>query len=818
MKPLSLITAFGLITAFVMLGSSAFAQIKPVQIKPAQTKPVTYDLAFHLSLREKFYTSFLETQQDMNNLEKLEALKMWKELKAKEIPKFNAYITTSLKNVIRSQAVIDWFAHYQLTGQFGKSAAVVSAYFYALNAFLWEAGTNPRGADAATKQMAYALAASSLQTVRNIENCMHASTRPAGKALNALTTIVSACVTADQGAQKMLAAAQQIMNTRKYMGPNQVLSLSGYIPGNKVEQLTQNHYEADFIRYLAPMTSAVQKNYAGMSVDDFKSKMTFKAAALNSFFTAAEGFPESPAQHRNWSMLTANGKKNIFGSVFNALENAQESIFIDVFFLGGSVGASLAKHLIKQVQKKPNLWIYIINDRFNPLSYENEMAPVYNYLRAYSENFPEDRLIIMTPRIDLKRTAFPPLAENIINDQTLKYILSDSSQAELKSQLGFYPKGKSDHSKVIVVDGKNKDLGIAFVGSKNFTDSSGAVAYDEVTKIQGPAVPVILDSYYYDLLEALKEVQRLSPTHFSALLTKNSIANGSASGDALEDVRQLLSSVDVLNRAAGKAKADLQWPVAGATTVSIGENNVYGTIRTALPQDIALINSAEKQIIISDQFLYDPLIIRALLEKIQKTPQLKVYIMLAAMKDELDPTKKFAHIPNISYIDGLKATGQVIAKWKKVPAADLEALKEVKQKYAVKLAAEYHLKAISIDGVGRVEAALCTDIPRNYQALVNSMTEAPALVSGSANKDVLTMTGGFREFQVVVYDRMATISHDCQFWERFNDPNQSSDIKNETMNLPPELSSHGIDEALFNQIIRNAINIAYGAVTGYFTN
>ena len=280
--------------------------------------------------------------------------------------------------------------------------------------------------------------------------------------------------------------------------------------------------------------------------------------------------------------------------------------------------------------------------------------------------------------------------------------------------------------------------------------------------------------------------------------------------------RKLLTALDVMNRSGGKP--DLNWPLAGFATLSIGENNVYGTIRSALSQDISLINSAEKQIIISDQFLYDPQIIRALLEKIQKNQQLKVYIMLATMEDELDPTKNFAHIPNISYMDTLKATGQVFAKWKKIPDADLVALKEVNLKYNVKLAPEYHLKAISIDGITYDMKDLCSDPQKNSMALINSITKVPALVSGSANKDVLTMTGGFREFQVVVYDRSATTAHDCQFWQRFSDPDQSKLISNETMNLPAELINIGIDGVLLNQIIRNTINLTYGAITGYFTN
>ncbi len=774
----------------------------------AQTVP-TYDISMPLLLREKFYTSFIETQKNFNSIEKNEALKMWKELQNKQTPKFNYFLNKKLKPYIKSQLIIDWYAHYQMTGQTQKSAEVLSSYFYSLAAFLWEYSENPRISEASReKTAAQSAVALAFQSAQQAETCLYRKTAAAGKSFEALSTILNECAQANAGIIQMLQLASQLMNTRGYSGPNQVLSLTGFTPGNKVEQITQNNYEAEFIHYMAPMTSTVQKLYGNMKVSDFKARMVTRAAALTSSFTVEEGFPLKPSDHLNWILTKKDGQKNIYGSIFKSIENAQQTVFIDVFFLGGSVGASLAKHLIEQVQKKPNLWVYIINDRFNPLAYELEMAPVYNYLRAYSEKFPEDRLMIMTPRIDLKRTAFPPIAEAIINDQSLKYILSDRSQEDLKLQLGFYPKGKSDHSKVMVIDGKNKIGGTAYVGSKNFTDSSGAVAYDEVTKIEGPAVPIILDSYYYDLLEALKEASRLAPEYVSDLLKKNAKAS----------IAQLLAPIDILNRYADRSTVDFKWPMLGHATISIGENNVYGTIRTALPQDIALINTAEKQIIISDQYLYDPLFLRALIEKIQKNQNLKVYIMLAAMEDQLDSAKKFAHIPNISYIDTLKATGQVKAKWKKIPEVELVALKEVSQKYGVKLAHDYHLKSISVDGVTADQAGLCRQRFQSTKELINTMIKIPALVSGSANKDVLTMTGGFREFQVVVYDREATIAHDCLFWERFNDADQSKEIRNETMNLPTELIKAGIDEKMFNQIIRNAINISYGTITGYFVD
>ncbi len=825
-----------LLMAPQMILSNAFAQANVVNLKPK------------LELRELFYTDFLEVQRDMNDIQKNESLKAWHGLKQKEYFKelkkaksFITYATEALGPYVKTQKVIDWATYYQLTGQSQKTAALLSSYAFMVAAYLDEVGNDPR----ADKNMApkvyrnaKEMAASTLASAEaNHKACM-ATTAEAS--LNGLATMAQKCLNAIQGAANSITDKSTGLMNPYFKGQNQVLSLTGLIGGNKVEQILENYYEPEFIEYMAPMSAAVINNYNVMvngkpvawSVEKFKEEMNDEKDALTKFFTVEEGFPATAMGHKVWTetkeFVGQNKKPNIYGQVMKSINAAKKSIFIDVFFLGGSIGATLAKRLIERVNENKDLWVYIINDRNNPLGYNNEMAPVYNYLRAYAEKFAEDRIVLVAPQVELKRTAFPAIADLLLKDSTLLSALSTAEQFGLMGQLSFYPKGKSDHSKVVIIDALDKVNGVAFVGSKNFTDSSGGVAYDEVTKIQGPAVAAIQDSYYYDLKLALQQLQGGSllfsnPQYLTDLYAKN-FNDGEKSVD--KQIKKILAKVDVLNRSGLSGVTDLNWPVQGATPIMIGENNAYGTIRTALPQVIAGIRSADKQIIISEQFIYEPSVVRALKEqvskKIQGNPDFRVYILLADMADHFDSAKQFSHVPNVSFVDEFTSPDSKIqVRWKKVPEANLKALAKIKAdpKLMLNYAPEYHLKSLSIDGVTEAESGQCGNQAALAAGLESTApNKLPLLISGSANKDVMTMTGGFREYQVVVYDRAVTVSHDCQFWSRFLNTyaDESIAIDPTKMNLPAALKDKGLNEKRFNQLVRDIVTGAYSAVTGFF--
>ena len=66
------------------------------------------------------------------------------------------------------------------------------------------------------------------------------------------------------------------------------------------------------------------------------------------------------------------------------------------------------------------------------------------------------------------------------------------------------PMAKADHSKVMVINGKQLDgSAVAYVASKNWLDTSGGITFDEVIKVRGPAATIIQDNYVPDMIAAL---------------------------------------------------------------------------------------------------------------------------------------------------------------------------------------------------------------------------------------------------------------------------------------------------------------------------
>lgn len=756
------------------------------------------DITGNLANRELLYTKFKQVTYDLSDIQRQSALKSWISAVNKTDPgylKGQTGVYNNLKNEIKNKALIDLVAHYYYVNDVANAKNAIEFYFNSVATYLWEISQNPIYAD-------YASTAKSAQGtfagVTQLRSCLDSQlqTTQTGKR-EKLIQAVNGCV--NPSLRSAVAAAREIITDKWYSGPNFVQHYTGFIGGNKVEQLTSNPNDPQTILSLATLNSKLKKSipqggkksYVDMTVDDFKALMPTPDAALSNLLLENEGVPKD--HHIYSPMVPGTNEKNIFGEIYKSIQNAQESIFIDVFFLGGSMGTSLAKKLIEKSQSNPNLSILILNDRNNPLGYDPEMRIAYNYLRAYSEKF-QPKLYILKPNIALKRTALPPFVDLLVDDNAIKSIMSVEAAKQLIDKSGGYPKGKSDHSKVFVIDGL-RPTGVAYVGSKNLTDSSGAIATDESTRIQGPAVQVVLDSYYYDLLEAFtldkykkSESKDLSPQQ-------------------RKELQAILAPVDVLGRYKGGQKVLAE--TAGNTLLQVGENNVYGTVRSPLEQDINLILNAKNQIIISDQFLYEAKVVEAIRAAVQKNNNLKVYIILASLVEPVGTPKAFAHVPNNVFIGDLTSMPQVKVKWKITPAKAAEALGQVQKQFGENLAPEYHLKAISIDGVSFENRQSCA----SGQAPTGAI---PVMISGSANKDNMTMSGGFREFQVLVYDKLASSRHDCAFWSRWQNPDETEVAVANQFTVPPALASKGVTPDGFLKIIRSVIIYGYNFVETYF--
>lgn len=814
---------FLLLTLITLLFSNIFA--KEIDI----TRP--------LLNRELLYTRFKQVTMDLSDIKRKSANKLWVASATKQNPRYIKNVYMQARKIFKNKDIINLMAQYYYVEDLENFKSIIEFYFHSYAVFIDELSKEPL----LEKNNRYRASAQSLlkkgayDSVAELRYCLDQNTAPSprGKELNGLLTVLSNCATSSINPilGEMRNFVRELLNDKKYLGPAFAKSYTGYIEGNKVEQLTQNPYDAPFIRYLAQLDGIIKSSpmkYSRMTVDDFYNLFEKKEDALTKVFSE-RGFPNdltmnTASSHRVYdSALPNSSVQNIFGNIFSSISKAKESIFIDVFFLGGSMGVYLAKKLIAKTIENPKLKIFIVTDVDNSLGYDIELNIAFNYLRGYAEKFPNSGITMLPANIYTKRTSLPDFIDLLVDDENLTKIMDEPALKIFASKMTSYPKAKSDHSKVIVVDGKNSKTGIAYVGSKNFTDSSGAIAYDEVTMVQGPAVKIILDSHYYDLVEAFKrdyeetfaempETPAMGSSKTISYLETlyNLTENAPQTSNVDHMIAKVLEPLDVMGRTRTNYLKSTQVTsvIQGNTVLQIGQNNVYGTIRSVLEQNLYAILNAKKQIIISDQFLFEPSIISAIRSVVRKKySDVKVYIILTPLNDPTDPNKPFAHIPNNLFLEDLMALGKskIQIKWKKVPRDEVRALKYAQKQSSSNFSPEYHLKSISVDGVSYEDRDMCgyknsrsrylaitPIIEKNLSQYINP---SPILISGSANKDNMTMLGGFRELQLMIYDKVSSVRHDCLFWSRWDNIEESELVTDPyDFIIPRSLEEKGITQ------------------------
>lgn len=623
-----------------------------------------------------------------------------------------------------------------------------------------------------------------------------------------------------------------MLDLRKFQPahPGSVTSESGFIPGNKVQvmNLNQNTSQADYSNALSAFTEKVIKPYEkkwDMLTDEQQilqmKALIQQAKAQNKnplhavFIEAAGGDPSEVIYESNSRKYTkadtldidqnpiwqyygpvADRPRQILPNIVKTIRGAQSTVFIDLFFYGGTMGIAMTDLLSKELVKKPNLKVMLLRDHVNHFGHRAEMRPVFNYVRAMMSLEPKRIMALPSNIFDKRVNGFPEFFKNFLSTESLK-------QFGLDEKMSLYIKAQSDHSKIVVVDG-DQPMGKPkmIVGSKNWTDSSGPVCNDETVLIEGPAAVIALDNYYEDLYEGLKEGWDRNNAFLNSFYediyqrgwAQDNDCKNTPQGIAQHPRKllQILCPFDVIKRyrfygqsfatafptvlQVGKIEA----AAAGTTVVRLGENNASASMITANNQNVQAIQSAKKQILIHEQLLYATSIVEALKLKARQGVQVKVIL-----EGFIHEGAAYPGMPNLLYLDDMKRAGIQI-KWKLHAHSDT-------------FVPEHHGKTISIDG---------WDMDGNRV----SPQSVTALIVGSANKDLLTMKGGFRESQAEIFDAKATHDHDMNFWRYWNDAKETREATFNEFNqskIAQDIKSRGFTSEQFMRYVTEFLQSIY---------
>ncbi|OFZ21530.1 MAG: hypothetical protein A2202_08885 [Bdellovibrionales bacterium RIFOXYA1_FULL_36_14] len=493
------------------------------------------------------------------------------------------------------------------------------------------------------------------------------------------------------------------------------LSYLGIIPGNKVEVISDNDTSMERMNWL-------NKRYMfSGGVFDF-------AAPYIKMPTAKD-----PSGH---IIFQKNGDP-IYKRIREMIDRANDSIFIDIFLFGGTLGMTLAEYLLDEcvhkINKNPNFKLVILHDYATNYNMVEEMLPVFRYIRDRLEKetiFREKGFLIQAnihrhpPGIPFELTSL--LIHGIKNAPEFNKAFKTIEKGNT------YIESKIDHSKVIVID-PNSDNPEAYFGSKNWTDHSGGYYYDNAIYVKGPAAALVQASYYDDLDAALTTDKKEQRWFYY-----KDRDNGSYDNQKYIKLRdQILNSFKVTRTNPYPMQKDNE-------PLRIAEANVNGNIKDVRNILIDMIKKAKKNIYMEQLFIYDPYINDALMKKKLEIPSLDIKILA-------DHNGNFGlnGLPNTIFIKEMQSYG-----------IDIRARKTfgIKHRFNENFEKEYHQE--------------------NHRKITS--VDGEVLLGGSSNLNPDTLQGSFREFGAQIFDKQQIELFEQKFlsdWDT-SDATADFDIEN----------------------------------------
>jgi phosphatidylserine/phosphatidylglycerophosphate/cardiolipin synthase-like enzyme len=479
------------------------------------------------------------------------------------------------------------------------------------------------------------------------------------------------------------------------------LSSLGFIPGNSVKVVSKNDVALSRITWLNEHVI-----FNGGKLDWSQPYMSMPLVRDDNGHPAFKNDP-------------------IFTQMRDMVLAAKDSIFIDIFLFGGTMGATFAKFLIDQalLKKKinPNFKVLLLHDYATNYNMKEEMMPIFRYIKNRIENEIEVKNCVSLLQANIQR--HPPGIPFGITNLIPK---TDEVFHEIEKRNTYY-ESKIDHSKVFVIDA-NTNHPQAYFGSKNWSDHSGAYYYDNVLFVEGPAAALVQASYYRDVQAALTEDELELKWFFYK-------DEGFDNKAYLERKEEILSWMKIKKKS---------YPHLGKTSVRLAEADVDGTVKNVRNILVDMISKAERNIYMEQLFIYDKYIVDALIKRKLQIPTLDIKILA-------DHNGNFGMngLPNTLFLKEM-IDNKIEIRARRLLGVTAKFPNGTEQKYHQ----ENHRKITSIDG--------------------------KVILGGSSNLNPDTLQGSFREFGAQVFSTDEAVSFEADFLKDWADHKKTHamDIEN----------------------------------------
>lgn len=475
------------------------------------------------------------------------------------------------------------------------------------------------------------------------------------------------------------------------------LSYQGFIPGNIVKLQSENRRDLDRIEWL--------NNHVIFNGGTLDFEAPYVKMPTERDPTGHPVFMQDP----------------IYIQIKDMIDRAQDSIFIDIFLFGGTLGATLSEYLFEQVkikkQMNPSFKVLMLHDYATNYNMKDEMMPIFEYIKKRISTEPDlkDCFYLLQANIVRHPPGIPFRITNLIPK-------TDDVFKEIEKRNTYY-ESKIDHSKVVVIDA-NTNHPAAYFGSKNWTDHSGGYYYDNAIYVEGPAAALVQASYLRDVEAALTD----DPNELRWFFYKE---------EGYDNVRYLPKKKEILEWFKIKKAS---YPAVGSEKVCFAEADIDGTVKNVRNMLVDMIRHAKKSIYMEQLFIYDKYINDALIKRKIEEPDLDIKIVA-------DHNGNFGMngLPNTAFVKEMQSYGiEVRARKTYGIVAKFPNGKE--QSYHQ----ENHRKIASVDG--------------------------KVLLGGSSNLNPDTLQGSFREFGAQIYDRKVIADFESNFLRDWDDGNKMSDL------------------------------------------
>lgn len=471
------------------------------------------------------------------------------------------------------------------------------------------------------------------------------------------------------------------------------LSSVGFIPGNIVELVSHNEISPDRIQWFNDRVI-----FAGGKLDFDQPYMKMPLTASD------EGHPSF--------------KDPMFAKIRDMIIRSKQSIFIDIFLFGGTMGGTLSKFLLDQTVEKrkenPNFKVLLLHDYATNYNMKDEMMPIFRYIkqRIETETALKGSVYLLQANIQRHPPGIPFGITNLVpkTEETFKALEKRNT----------YYESKIDHSKVIVIDAEG-DAPEAYFGSKNWSDHSGGYYFDNAIYVKGPAAAVVQAVYYDDIDAALTTDANEKKWFF---FKEEGFAN-----EAYLPIRKQILDWFRVKRAA--------YPAVGDQVVRLAEANVDGKIKDVRNMLVDMISKAESHIYMEQLFIYDSYINDALMKRKAQVPGLKIRILA-----DHNGNFNLGGLPNTLFLEQMMKHGVEI-KARRTLGIEAKFPNGTTQGYHQ----ENHRKITSVDG--------------------------KVILGGSSNLNPDTLQGSFREFGAQIYDTKVIAAFEKEFQEAWTDDSQT---------------------------------------------